>query len=237
MNVRLLHQELLGEIIQNANQATQHTYLDNYLGNSHLRYAISMPKLRSVGKNWYRTKDVTAKEYFQLITSLIKGKSATEKMMGGLLLDFSPKFLNEINPKIFDQWLNHLVGWAEVDTVCYGHFKVEQFTDNWPAWKNLLPRLNKNKNINKRRASLVLLCKPLTQTTDERLRNLAFKLIDGLKHEKEVLISKAISWILRSMVKLHRKDLTAYIQKNKTSLPPFAVRETWTKLKTGRKNG
>ena len=83
----------------------------------------------------------------------------------------------------------------------------------------------------------MLLCKPLTRSEDERLSRQALQMIDSLKHEKEVLITKAISWSLRSMVKLHKTDLKKYIDKNKASLPAIAVRETLTKLKTGRKGG
>ncbi|HLZ16698.1 MAG TPA: DNA alkylation repair protein, partial [Cyclobacteriaceae bacterium] len=116
-------------------------------------------------------------------------------------------------------------------------FKINQVLDNWAGWRKLVLQLNKSKNINKRRASLVLLCKPLTQTDDERLPKLTFALVDQLKTENEVLITKAISWILRSMVKLHRKPLRGYLKKTKTSLPAIAVRETLTKLKTGKKTG
>jgi 3-methyladenine DNA glycosylase AlkD len=167
----------------------------------------------------------------------MKAPSSTEKMLGGIFLDFAKKHLDEFDPKLLDQWLNHLQGWAEVDTLCYGHFKVDQVLEEWTDWKKVLIKLNKSKNINKRRASIVLLCKPLTRSDDKRLSQQAFQLIDSLKTEKEILITKAISWTLRSMVKLHRPALEKYLNKNKSSLPAIAVRETTTKLKTGRKNG
>lgn len=237
MNIKSLHQELLDEIIKNSKKATQHTFLDNYLGNTNPRYSISMPKLRSVGKNWYKTKTLTSKQYYQFVTSLIKAPSSTEKMLGGIFLDFDRKHVETIDPKILDSWLNHLQGWAEIDTLCYGHFKTDNVLGHWAAWKKTLTNLNKSKNINKRRASIVLLCKPLMRSDDERLSRQAFQMIDALKSEKEVLITKAISWTLRSMIKLHRSDLEKYLAKNKASLPAIAVRETSTKLKTGRKNG
>jgi 3-methyladenine DNA glycosylase AlkD len=237
MNIKALHKELLLEIIKNSGEPTQHTFVDSYLGNSNPRLAISMPKLRSVCKNWYNEKNITKKDFFQLITSLIKGPSSTEKMTGGIFLDFDRKHLDQFDPKILELWLNHLQGWVEVDTLCYGHFKVDQVLENWTSWKRILVKLNKSENINKRRASLVLLCKSLTRSDDERLSRLTFQLIDSVKHEKEILITKAISWTLRSMVKLHRNDLKKYITKNKITLPAIAVRETQTKLKTGRKNG
>ncbi|GHN01010.1 hypothetical protein WSM22_24990 [Cytophagales bacterium WSM2-2] len=237
MNIQSLHKELLTEIEKNSGQATKHTFLDSYLGNKNPRYSISMPKLRVVVRTWFRSKSFTPKEYLQFTSSLVKGKSSTEKMTAGILLDYSKKLMIDFDPKIYDQWLNTLQGWAEVDTMCYGHFKADDLLDNWTSWKKLLLKLNKSKNINKRRASIVLLCKPLTRTDDKRLRSLTFQLIDSLKSEREILITKAVSWTLRSMVKMHREDLKSYLQKNKQSLPAIAVRETMTKIKTGRKNG
>jgi 3-methyladenine DNA glycosylase AlkD len=235
MKIKSLHQKLLNEIVRNSGEATKHTFVDSYLGNTNKRYAISGPKLRSVGKNWYKSQTLTSKEFFQLITSLIKAPSSTEKMMGGIFLDFNRKHLEEFDPKILDLWLNHLTGWAEIDTVCYGHFKVNKVLEEWTLWKKILTKLNKSKNINKRRASLVLLCKPLTRSDDKRLPALTLQLVDRLKSEKEVLITKAISWVLRSMVKLHRVTLQSYLAGSKQTLPSIAVRETLTKLRTGKK--
>jgi len=235
MNIQALHATLLAEIIKKSGKPTQHTFLDNYLGNTHPRYPISMPHLRGVIKTWIQSSPLTPKEFQAVLTSLIKAPSSTEKMTAGILLDYANKEQINFDPKNFDRWLNHLQGWVEVDSLCYGHFKVDQVLENWSQWKKLLISLNKSKNINKRRASLVLLCKPLTRSDDKGLQVLAFQLIEYLKSEKEILITKAISWILRSMVKLHRNELKKYLTKNKQTLPAIAVRETFAKLQTGKK--
>ncbi|HEV8512384.1 MAG TPA: DNA alkylation repair protein [Cyclobacteriaceae bacterium] len=233
--IQTLHAELLSEIVKKSGKPTKHTFQDNYLGNSHPRYPISNPILRITVRTWFRANQLSPKEFIALLTSLIQAPSSTEKLTAGILLDYASKDQLIFDPKIYDRWLNNLIGWVEVDTLCYGHFKIIQVLEQWSLWKKLLLKLNNSKNINKRRASLVLLCKPLTRTDDKRVQVLALKLIDQLKSEKEVLITKAISWTLRSMVKLNRAPLTMYIMKNKQTLPAIAVRETLTKLKTGRK--
>ncbi len=234
MNTKKHHADLLSQIIKKSGTPTQHTFLDAYLGNSHPRYPINVPQLRLIAKNWIKHhEDLTLTEFQTLLTSLIKAPSSTEKTMAGLLLDYANEELLKLNPKVFDQWLNHLTGWAEVDSLCYGHFHADLMLENWATWKTAIAQLNQNKNINKRRASLVLLCKPLTQSPDERLELLAFKMVDHLTHEKEILITKAISWLLRSMVKLHSEELMTFMKKNKTTLPAIALRETCAKLKTG----
>jgi 3-methyladenine DNA glycosylase AlkD len=234
---KVRHRDLLQEIIARSGKPTQHTFVDGYLGNSHPRYPISTPQLRIVARSWLRANPLRPAEFLALLTSLIQAPTSTEKTTAGILLDYASKDQLNFDPKIYDRWLHHLTGWAEVDALCYGHFKIDRVLETWSAWKKLVLQLNKSKNINKRRASLVLLCKPLTRTGDERIQKLAFQLVDQLKSEKEILITKAISWILRSMVKLHQKPLWAYLDKNKTSLPAIALRETLTKLKTGRKTG
>jgi len=233
--IQAVHAELLSEIIKKSGKPTKHTFQDNYLGNSHPRYPISNPVLRITVRAWFRANPFTPKEFLSLLTALIQAPSSTEKITAGILLDYASKDQLNFDPKIYDRWLNHLIGWVEVDTLCYGHFKITQILEQWTSWKKLLLKLNKSKNINKRRASIVLLCKPLTRTEDKRVQALALQLIDQLKSEREVLITKAISWTLRSMVKFHRGPLTVYVTKNKQTLPAIAVRETLTKLETGRK--
>jgi 3-methyladenine DNA glycosylase AlkD len=63
---------------------------------------------------------------------------------------------------------------------------------------------------------------------------IAFQNIERLKSEKEILITKAISWVLRSMVKHHRPTLIEFMKEK--DLPAIAVRETRRVLETGRKN-
>jgi 3-methyladenine DNA glycosylase AlkD len=73
-------------------------------------------------------------------------------------------------------------------------------------------------------------------TDDGRLSALALQVIDTLKHEKEILITKAISWLLRSMIKNHKDLVSEYLKNERESLPKIALRETLVKIKTGVKN-
>ncbi len=231
------HQEILILIKENANTPTQHTFLDRYLGNAHLKYAIDNPTLRLIAKEWMRDHKAMKADGFQkLITSLVKGKSATEKIMAGMLLDLANAEQRSFDLKLFDQWLDHVEGWAEVDTLCTGVYSSFEVLNQWPQWKKQLIKLSKSKNINKRRASLVFLCSPLSKHIDMRLAELAIANIEQLKHEKEILITKAISWLLRSLVRFHKKRVIDYVNENKLTLPAIAVHETLVKIKTGKKN-
>ncbi len=231
------HAEILELINKNAGKATKHTDLDNYLGTSHPRYPITVPLLRTIAKDWMKAhSDLTATHFSTLLTSLIKGESSTEKCMAGILLDYATKEQRQFNPKLFDGWLNELEGWAEVDTLCTGKYTSTEIINQWESWEPILLRFAVSRNIHKRRASIVCLCSPLRTHSDKRLADCAIQNIEVLKSEKDILITKAISWVLRTLIKHHRKKVESYLKENSSTLPDIAVRETRVKLKTGRKN-
>jgi len=83
----------------------------------------------------------------------------------------------------------------------------------------------------------VLLTRPTRTSSDPRYRELAFEVIERLKSERPILITKAVSWLLRSMAGHHGAAVAAYLDANAASLPAIAVRETRVKLRTGTKSG
>lgn len=229
------HEEILKLIRENSGKPLRDS-LNSYLGNDHLRYPITNPELRVIAKDWMRAhRDLSSDEFRDVLTSLIEGESSTEKMMAGILMRYSQKGQRTFDPAIFDHWLDHLVGWVEVDTLCTGPLPTTQLPTDWPRWKPLIVTLSKDTNINKRRASLVLFCSPVSRVRDERLATEALLTIDRLKSEKEIIITKAVSWLLRSMIKHYRKEVSEYLKLNNDTLPRIAVRETLVKLKTGKK--
>jgi 3-methyladenine DNA glycosylase AlkD len=228
--------QILHHIKKKAGKPTMHTFLDSYLGNQHPRYPISAPVLRSIAKAWMKTHaEISSEAMAELLTDLIHGQSSTEKWMAGILLDYSKPGQHKFEPKLFDEWLDHLEGWAEVDAVCTNKYTRTEIVAQWRKWKPLLTKFSKSESISKRRASLVLLCSPLSQSENKDLSEMALLNVDRLKAEKSILITKAISWVLRSMVRYNRNALENYLIKNGSTLPKIALRETMVKLETGRK--
>ena len=116
-----LHHQILLEIKKRSGKSTAHTFLDGYLGNSHFRYPISAPVLRRIAKEWMKEhRDLSASDFATLLTDLTAADSATEKTMAGILMDYATADQRKFNASLFDKWLNHLEGWAEIDAVLYG---------------------------------------------------------------------------------------------------------------------
>jgi 3-methyladenine DNA glycosylase AlkD len=197
----------------------------------------STPQLRQVAKTWAKVhKDLSAPAFGRFITGLIHDPSPMKKTMGGILLGYMPAQRRRLKPAVYDDWLSHTEGWAAVDAICYNNCSAVEILDNFPAWKTLITRLAKSNNLNKCRGAIVLLTKPVKQSSDPRLRDLSFRVIDTLCGEKSILITKAVSWLLRQLAKHHASAVRQYLATHKDKLPAIAIRETFNKLEHGVKS-
>jgi 3-methyladenine DNA glycosylase AlkD len=232
------HAALLGELRTSAGAKQQGGFdLKGYHGSAEPVLGIRAPEMRRIAKTWAAAhKSEAPAETLAVVSSLFQGASHDEKVLGAVLLGYCRKARAAAGPRDIERWLDHLAGWAQVDSLCQNLFPAEQLLGDWPAWKALIERLAGDPNINKRRASLVLLTGPVRLNGDERLSGLAFATIERLKGERPILITKAVSWLLRSLSVRHGAKVAAYLDREAPSLPAIAVRETRTKLATGRKS-
>lgn len=190
-----------------------------------------------IAKKWARENyDISLASLISILNEKNANPSHDEKTLVGMILSCFPKLRAQMGPAVIEKWLENVQGWEQIDNLCQNNFKYTDFLNNWDAWEKALNNFSKSPNICKRRASIVLLVGPVTYSPDNRFSNLAFKNVDILKKEKDILITKAISWILRALIKNHRQEVEEYLEKNKESLPKIAIRETRNKLSTGRKN-
>jgi 3-methyladenine DNA glycosylase AlkD len=211
---------------------------DSYGGSGRLFYNVSVPDRRGIVRRWLAAhKTLSSGDFLAVVDSLTQGESHEEKTLAALLIAYDAKRRRDVTPGVFGRWLGRVNGWAEVDSFCQNLFTADEMKADWPAWRGLIERLSSDANINKRRAALVLLTGPVHYSDDIRFRDLAFVVIDRLKPEKPILITKAVSWLLRSLVDRHKNAVAAYIAANEAGLPKIAIRETRTKLTTGTKSG
>jgi 3-methyladenine DNA glycosylase AlkD len=231
-----LHKAILNDLHLKVGKPVQDPVLDKYLGNPHPKFRLRAAGYRSISRAWLKSHpDLTANEFAAVLTSMFRGKTSTEKCLAGLMVNSCRAPLRAFDPAKFSGWLDHLVGWGEVDTLCTGRYPEKELLAQWAKWKKLLDKFILSKNISKRRASLVLLCSPLRRNPDPRLLKQALQSVNKLKNEREILITKAVSWVLRSASVHFKGEVKKYVTSNRDSLPAIAVRETMTKILTGTK--
>jgi len=211
---------------------------DSYSGSGHPFLNVSAPQRRQLIRTWLAGhRGASDDELIGLADRLFDGETHEEKTLGAILLGCSARARRAARPAMVDGWLGKLNGWAEIDSLCASVFTAEEMASDWPAWRGLIERLSLGPDINKRRAALVLLTTPTRTSDDGRFRDLGFAVVERLKGERDILITKAVSWLLRSIAARHGSAVAAYIDVSVASLPAVAVRETRTKLRTGTKSG
>ena len=207
-----------------------------YLGTNKTHYGLRMAVLRNIVKAFHlENKTLDYDSFLTLLDALYASDVFEEKILASLLLSAYGEHRKKLDLGKLGEWLEHLSGWAEIDNLCQSMFSEKEVLANWSAWQTLLRNFSKSDNISKRRASLVLLLKSFRTSDDVRLQSFNLKTIDLLKHEKDILITKAVSWSLRTMIKHHRNAVASYLSENEKNLPAIAVRETKKKLATGTK--
>jgi 3-methyladenine DNA glycosylase AlkD len=210
---------------------------DSYGTSGHLYYWVPVPVRRALARSWLAAhRGAPASDVLALIESLLGGESHEEKTLAEILLAYHRDARHLAGPKHIERWLDQLSGWAEVDGLCQSTYTAEELLGHWTAWRALIRRLARHSAVHKRRAALVLLTGPVRRSSDARLAELAFEVMDRLQPERDSLITKAVSWLLRSLVTHHRGSVARYLAANAATLPSIAIRETRTQLETGRKS-
>lgn len=227
------HRGLLKLFQNNQHLQPYNNWVKKYLGTTKIYYNLKTGEKKKLIKEYLKPLNLTFDQFTDLLISLSSGNSFEELSSMGTTLELYPEYRNKLLTTIIDKLFDNVEGWAEVDVTCV--FTSNDLLADWPSWQKLLTNFNTDNNVHKRRASLVLFTLPLRHSSDPRLSKLALKNVDQLKSEKDILITKAVSWVLRSMIKFHPEIVKEYLEKNKDSLPKIAIREVTSKLLTGKK--
>lgn len=209
---------------------------DSYGSSGRISYIVPVPQRRAIAKAWAQAqRRAEPAEVLAVVESLLTGESFEERTLATFLLAYHERARRAVRPGQVELWLGRLNGWAEVDGLCQSLFPADQLLADWPGWRSALERLAGDADSNKRRASLVLLTGPVKGDADERLKAAAFENIDHLRSERDPLITKAVSWLLRALCHHHGPAVAEYLASRAVELPAIAVREARTKLATGVK--
>lgn len=211
-------------------------FLAKYLGRSRPALGLKNDQTRAIAKSIRRMHPATTvEEWIAVLDALYRGETYEHRLLAGMMLGDNRAVRQSVPLERFREWVGNLEGWAEIDGTCQSTWTGDEMLARWKEWQPFLEAAAHDENISLRRASLVLLCKPVRTNPDRRLSTQAFANIDALQSERATLITKAVSWLLRDLIRNHADAVTAYLEANRTILPAIAVRETRNKLATGKK--
>ena len=236
MSILQLHKEIVTEF-KHYDAGESRFNLSSYLGTQNKLYHLTSAQENTIAKEFLcRHKDLTPEQFLGLLNLLYEGQSFNERTFGTRLLSYKKSFKPVFTPQRIFDWLDGLSGWCEVDSLCQCSFTAQDLLGNWENWSETINAMSRDADISRRRASLVLLTKSVRGSDDARLADLAFNNIERLKGEKDILVSKAISWLLRSLVKYHTEGVRLFIVRNENVLPKFVIKEVTNKLTYGTKS-
>ncbi len=213
-------------------------FICRYLGTPRPVLGVRADDLRTLAKATAKAHpDWPDAQWLDLLDQLYTGDRFEQRSLAGLLLGVLHPLRHRLDLSRLRTWLAGQTGWAEVDTTCQSSWTDKEVLARWAAWDLFLDELGQADSVSLRRASLVLLVTPLRHNADPRLTARALANVQRLQHERDGMITKAVSWVLRSMVREQPATVRAYLDANTGALPAAAVRAVRKKLETGRKNG
>lgn len=188
-----------------------------------------VPKLRSIARRWAReNKDVSSIERRKLILSLWGGPSREEQLLSLWVLGTleSPEWRD------FALLRGGLDSWEPTDHMAH---LVADFVEADPeSREHHVSDLAVSDHLWTIRLGVVT----LSQLNHRGLgKHLTLDVIDSVRHHRDPMITKAVSWALREFAANWPGPTRSYLKARGDELPAIAIRETRNKLDTGKKSG
>lgn len=211
-------------------------FVCRYLGTQKKFLNIKSSERDNIVREFKRkSENLTEAEVIQIFNELLADDVFEHFSFVGKFLTISRRVRTAVSLATLEEWLKITTGWAECDVLCQSLYDDKEVLTKWTEFKKAIVKFRASSNIQLRRAALVLQTKPNRSSNDPKLRRLAFETIEVLKSEKETLITKAISWLLRSLSRQNPAEVSRYLEANQSTLPKIAYRETMKKIATGKK--
>jgi len=218
--------------------APDQAFIRRYLGTPRTVLGVRTNDLRKLARETVQQhKDPPDAYWLALLDQLYDGDLFEQRALAGILLGALHPLRRRLELAQLRAWLAGQVGWAEVDITCQSAWTDAEVLARWPGWDAFLAELSTSPNLSLRRASLVLLVTPLRRSADPRLTQRALANVQRLQLERDRMITKAVSWVLRSMIATQPETVRTYLATHAGALQSTVVREVRTKLETGRKSG
>ncbi|MFQ6102340.1 MAG: DNA alkylation repair protein [Anaerolineae bacterium] len=200
-------------------------------------YGVRVPQLRQIARDWQRAhKKIAHEELMTLVGVLWDGESREERLLAIYLLGRYKRRIPDLTWAHFERWRQDLDNWEVTDGLAVWVLSPWLLADPESRLR-YLQMLIADEGMWSRRLALVATVPINRGHTDFTIPDLTLELIDRVKEEKDPMITKAVSWALREMSKMHADRVAAYLEENRGVLAAHVVREVSNKLRTGLKSG
>lgn len=236
MNTESERSRLLDEIATRADASYQRAVERSVSSSLHV-YGLRVWEIRQIVKGWRRHhKVVSLDELLPLVETLWEGESREERLVALELLLHYPHLMPDLSWAHFESWRQDLDAWELTDVLGVGVLGPWVAHDTERRGDHLR-ELQSDEDVWSRRLGLVAGIGWNRTYDGADLPAFVVELIDQAKQERHPLITKAVSWALRDLVKRHPAQVAAYLKENEATLAGHVVREVRNKLETGRKDG
>ncbi len=189
---------------------------------------------KRIANNFYskHKKEFSKKQWIGLCESLWEEETGNSKLpcmeYGMIVTVFMKKIVRQLEKKdffLFERWIDkYITNWAHCDLLCSGavgeiirkHDELSKETLKW----------TKSKNRWKKRASSVCYIK---LSKEKQFLPIIFKTAELLIKDNDDLVQKGYGWALKDASKWHRKEVIAFLIRNK-DMPRTALRYACERL-------
>jgi 3-methyladenine DNA glycosylase AlkD len=188
-----------------------------------------VPKLRAIARRWAKDNaEAPSIERRKLVLSLWTGPSREEQLLALWIMGTLGKSLEW---RDFALLRGGLDSWEPTDNMAH---LLATFIATDPGRRSgHIPDLVSSEHLWTIRLGVVT----LSQLNRRGLvAELTPDIIDRVRHHRDPMITKAVSWALREYASTWPRKARGYLRRRGDELPPLAVRETRNKLETGKKS-
>ena len=198
-------------------------------------HGARVPDLRRLAKRWRRGhREAAPDEILALVESLWDGESRDERALGLEILFLYPLIVADLKRRHFDRWRADIDNWGVCD------FLATRILGSWAAASpekrlRYLEELVGDPEVWSRRLGLVASVR-LNHDSDA-YGEWTLAQVDCVLDERDPMITKAVSWVLRTMTKFDTEAIRSYVESRADRMAAQPRREVRNKLHTGRKSG
>ena len=196
---------------------------------------VRVPVLRKIAKEWLvQNKEIDEVEFVSLLQELWSRPIFEMRSLALELLIANKKVLKKFDWSVAESWLSDVDNWAHCDFLSCNIFGFLVLWDQTHLMRLRVWGRDSNKWF--QRAGIVSTLQLIRKKEIEAEEVLA--MIDQVIDNKDPMVQKAISWVLRELVRTgHGQLVGKYLKRNPPRLVGYVVREVENKLQTGLKSG